>query len=189
MLPLMFYVSAIAVGLAMTIFESWHSSRAFGRALESPLLVGLGRVLAVVLSFYLWIRFLDLVHRNALVLLKQNRIETWLFALEIALMAVPMVLLYQSSIRMRPGGLYICAVMVVFGFITNRLNVGTTGLEAGSGTHYIPKWSEVAVTLSIVAAGFAIFRAVVRNFPVFEPQSHDNGHVELEQAGAPVAAR
>ena len=38
MLPLMFYVSAIAVGLAMTIFESWHSSRAFGRALELPLL-------------------------------------------------------------------------------------------------------------------------------------------------------
>jgi Ni/Fe-hydrogenase subunit HybB-like protein len=83
MLPLMFYVSAIAVGLAMTIFESWHSSRAFGRALELPLLASMGRVLAVVLSFYLWIRFLDLLHRNALSLLKLNRIETWLFALEI----------------------------------------------------------------------------------------------------------
>jgi hypothetical protein len=34
------------------------------------------------MSFYLWIRFLDLAHRNALGLLKQNRIETWLFALE-----------------------------------------------------------------------------------------------------------
>jgi hypothetical protein len=43
----------------------------------------------------------------------------------------------------------------------------------------------VAVTLSIVAAGFAIFRAVVRNFPVFEAQSHD----ELEEAGATVPAR
>ncbi len=181
MLPLMFYVSAIAVGLAMTIFESWHSSRAFGRALELPLLVGLGRVLAVVLSVYLWIRFLDLIHRNALVLLKQNRIETWLFALEIALIVVPMVLLYQSGIRMRPGALYACAVMVVFGFITNRLNVGTTGLEAGSGTHYIPKWSEVAVTLSIVAAGFAIFRGVVRHFPVFEVQSHNYLPSESEE--------
>ena len=38
-LPLLFWVSAIAVGLAMTIFESWHSSRAFGRALELPLLL------------------------------------------------------------------------------------------------------------------------------------------------------
>lgn len=184
MLPLMFYVSAIAAGLAMTIFESWHSSRAFGRALELPLLVSMGRVLAVVLSVYLWIRFLDLAHRNALVLLKQNRIETWLFALEIALMVVPMLLLYQAGIRMRPGGLYACAVMVLFGFIANRLNVGTTGLEAGSGTHYIPKWSEVAITLSIVAAGFAIFWTVARYFPVFEAPSHENPRSELKEEEA-----
>ena len=56
-LPLLFYISAIAVGLAMTIFESWHSSRAFGRALELPLLASMGRVLAVICSVYLWVRF------------------------------------------------------------------------------------------------------------------------------------
>ena len=167
LLPLLFYISAIAVGLAMTIFESWHSSRAFGRALESPLLAGMARVLAVILSVYLWIRFLDLGHRGALGLLLENRIETWLFALEIALLAIPALLLYQARVRMKPGALYGCAVMVVFGFIANRLNVGITGLEAGSGTHYTPRWTEVAVTLSIVAAGFAIFRAVAQYFPVF----------------------
>ena len=179
-LPLLFYVSAIAVGLAMTIFESWHSSRAFGRALELPLLASLARVLAVVLSVYLWIRFLDLSHRHVFGLLSQNRIETWLFGLEIALMVVPTVLLYQARVRLRPGALYACAVMVVFGFIANRLNVGTTGLEAGSGTHYIPKWSEIAVTLSIVAAGFAIFRMVAQYFPIFEAQSHEREPAERE---------
>jgi Ni/Fe-hydrogenase subunit HybB-like protein len=172
-LPLLFYISAIAAGLAMTIFESWHSSRAFGRALELPLLASMGRVLAVVMSVYLWIRFLDLSHRHVIGLLTQNRIETWLFALEIGLMVVPTVLLYQSSVRRRPGALYACAVMVVFSFITNRLNVGTTGLEAGSGTHYIPKWSEVAITLSIVAAGFAIFRMIAQYFPVFEAHAQE----------------
>ena len=173
-LPLLFYVSAIAVGLAMTIFESWHSSRAFGRALELPLLASMARVLAVILSVYLWIRFLDFSHRHVFGLLLQNRIETWLFALEIALMLVPAVLLYQARIRMNPGALYACAVMVVFGFMTNRLNVGTTGLEAGSGTHYLPKWSEIAITLSIVAAGFAIFRIIAQYFPVFE--AHQTSH-------------
>jgi Ni/Fe-hydrogenase subunit HybB-like protein len=71
--------------------------------------------------------------------------------------------------------------MVVFGFITNRLNVGITGLEAGSGTHYIPKWSEVAVTLSIVAAGFAIFHFVAQNFPVFEAAAHEPSQPALEE--------
>jgi len=187
-LPVLFYVSAIAVGLAMTIFESWHSSRAFGRALELPILSGLARVLAVVMSVYLWVRFLDLAHRHVFPLLLRNRIETWLFALEIVLMAVPTVLLYQASVRERPGALYACAVMVVFGFITNRLNVGTAGLEAGSGTHYIPRWSEIAVTLSIVAAGFAIFRVIAQYFPIFEEEhSHVAACAITEHEEDPVA--
>ena len=41
LLPVFFFVSALTVGLAMTIFESWHSSKAFGRQLELPLLKGL----------------------------------------------------------------------------------------------------------------------------------------------------
>jgi Ni/Fe-hydrogenase subunit HybB-like protein len=183
-LPLLFWVSAIAVGLAMTIFESWHSSRAFGRALELPLLASMGRVLAVLMSVYLWIRFLDMSHRHVFGLLSRNRTETWLFGLEIALMTIPTVLLFQARVRMRPGALYACAVMVVFGFITNRLNVGITGLEAGSGTHYIPKWSEVAVTLSIVAAGFAIFHFIARNFLVFETERHEATHTERAETEA-----
>lgn len=178
-LPAMFYLSAIGVGLAMTIFESWHSSRAFGRALELPLLMSMGRVLAVLMSVYLWLRLVDLARRDVLGLLLRNRMETWLFFLEIALMAVPTVLLFQKSVRMRPDALYACAVMLVFGFIANRLNVGVTALEAGSGVHYVPKWSEVAVTLSIVAVGFAIFRAVAQYFPVFEAQA-------VEAADQPV---
>jgi Ni/Fe-hydrogenase subunit HybB-like protein len=172
LLPLLFYISAIGVGLAMTIFESWHSSRAFGRALELPLLASMARVLAVLMSVYLWIRILDLTHRGAWGLLSQNRTETWLFLLEMALMLVPTLMLFQKRVRLNPGALYACAVMLVFGFITNRLNVGITGIEAASGTHYFPKWSEVAVTLSICALGFAIFRIVGQYFPIFEAASH-----------------
>jgi Ni/Fe-hydrogenase subunit HybB-like protein len=184
LLPLLFFISSLAAGLAMTIFESWHSSHAFGRALELPLLASLGRVLAVVMAVYLWIRFLDLANRGVLGLVLRNRIETWLFALEIGLMAVPTILLFQRKIRMRPGALYACAVMAVFSLIANRLNVGTTGLEAGSGTHYVPRWSEVAVTLSIVGAGFLIFRLVAEYFPVFEAHSQQQAPEELGETEA-----
>jgi Ni/Fe-hydrogenase subunit HybB-like protein len=177
-LPAMFFLSSVGVGLAMTIFESWHSSRAFGRALELSLLASMGRVLGVLMSVYLWLRFLDLARRGVLGLLLRNRTETWLFFLEIALMAVPTILLFQKSIRMRPGALYACAIMLVFGFIANRLNVGVTALEAGSGTHYVPRWSEVAITLSIVAAGFAIFRVIAQYFPIFE--AHAEARVTRE---------
>jgi Ni/Fe-hydrogenase subunit HybB-like protein len=78
--------------------------------------------------------------------------------------------------------------MIVFGVVANRLNTGITGLEAGSGTHYIPKWSEVAITLSIVAAGFAIFRVAAQYFPVFEARSHGTASSEVVETEAdPVA--
>jgi Ni/Fe-hydrogenase subunit HybB-like protein len=180
MLPVMFYISAICAGFAMTIFESWHSSRAFGRALELPLLASMGKVLAVMMTVYLWVRFLDLYRRGVIGLLAQNRMETWLFALEIGLAVVPAVLLFKERIRMRPGALYACAVMVVFSFIANRLNVGITGMEAASGTHYIPKWSELAITFSIVALGFAIFRVIAQYFPIFDAEEHGDVCSQLD---------
>jgi Ni/Fe-hydrogenase subunit HybB-like protein len=189
LLPLLFYISAIAVGLSMTIFESWHSSRAFGRALELPLLASMARVLAVLMSAYLWLRFLDMARRDVFGLLLRNRTETWLFALEIGLMVVPTLLLYQRKVRMSPGALYACVVMILFGFIANRLNVAVTGMEAGSGTHYVPRWTEVAVTLSIVGAGFAIFRVVAEYFPIFEAHpSNEEAPRMAEMEAAPVAA-
>lgn len=167
MLPIQFYISAICVGLAMTIFESWHSSRAFRKELEFGLLKNLGRVLAVVLSAYLAMRFADLARRHALGYLFENRMESYLFGFEISLLLLPALLLYRAHVRNNPVALYASAVMVVLGFITNRLNVAITGVEAASGVTYIPKWTEVMVTLSIIAAGFAVFRLAAKHLPVF----------------------
>jgi Ni/Fe-hydrogenase subunit HybB-like protein len=112
-------------------------------------------------------RFMDLSGRGVLGALGEQRPETWLFWLEIGLMVVPMLLLFREHVRRNPPALYGCAVMVIFGFIAHRLNVSVTGMEAGSGTAYIPRWTEVMVTLAIIAIGFAVFRYAVRKLPVF----------------------
>lgn len=172
MLPVLFYVSAICVGLAMTIFESWHSSRAFGKELELPLVKRLAEVLAVCIAVYLSIRFLDLWHRRALSSLDQPGIERWLFMLEIFLMAIPMLLLFRAKVRANPGAIYASVTMFLLGFVTNRLNVSVTGLESASGVRYIPKWTEIAVTLGLIALGFAIFRFAAKSLPIFAEEKH-----------------
>jgi Ni/Fe-hydrogenase subunit HybB-like protein len=169
-LPLLFFVSAICVGFAMTIFESWHSSRAFGKELEAGLLAGMARVLAVLLLVYLLLRFLDLSQRGALARVAEPSGETWLFLLEVALWVAAAALLFVRRVRARPGALYAASLLVIFGFVTNRLNVSVTGMEAGSGVRYIPKWTEIAVTLAIVAVGFAIFRFAVQHLPIFSDE-------------------
>jgi Ni/Fe-hydrogenase subunit HybB-like protein len=182
MLPVLFYISAIAVGLAMTIFESWHSSKAFGRALEWPLIQKLSRVLAVVIAVYLTMRFLDLNHRGAWSALEDPGWESRLFVLEIMLMAVPMLLLFRERTRERPYTMYAAVTMYLFGFVVNRLNIAVTGMERASGVSYFPKFTEVVITLAIVAVGFAVFKLAARHLPVFEPVhgSEQGGGAEPE---------
>ncbi len=168
LLPLLFYVSAIAVGLAMTIFESWHSARAFGRALEFTLVQKLSRLLAVVIAVYLTIRLLDLRHRGGLALLSEPGNERIFFGLEMVLMAVPMLLLFRERTRQHPFSIYVSAVLFLLGFVTHRLNVSVTAMERAAGVAYVPKWTEVVITLAITAAGFALFRLAARYLPVFE---------------------
>jgi Ni/Fe-hydrogenase subunit HybB-like protein len=180
LLPILFFVSAIAAGLAMTIFESWHSARAFARQLEFPLVQKLSRVLAVMISVYLVMRVMDLNSRRAWGMLDQPGLERWLFTLEIVLMAVPMLLLFRERTRRSPRAIYVSAVMYLLGFVTNRLNTGLTAFERAAGVHYVPKWSEVAVTLGIVAAGFAIFRVAAHHLPVFESESLPPAPAEWE---------
>ena len=50
-LPIMFFISAISVGLAMIIFESSLSSRYFKRGLEIHLLAKLAKAIPVVCPF------------------------------------------------------------------------------------------------------------------------------------------
>jgi Ni/Fe-hydrogenase subunit HybB-like protein len=186
LLPVFFFISAIAVGLAMTIFESCMSSKHFGRQLELPILQELGRVLVVVLSVYGVLRFEDLLHRGVLKLTLQPGYEMYLFWLEIMLsLVLPLLLLSQKKVRLSAGGLYVAAVLVVLGFITNRLNVSITGLESAAGMHYVPKWTEIAVTGAIIAAGFALFGLAEKYLPIFPAEQP---HQVFERQPA-VAAR
>jgi Ni/Fe-hydrogenase subunit HybB-like protein len=186
LLPVFFFLSAIAVGLAMTIFESSMSAKHFGQHLELPIIQELGRVLLVVLAIYGILRFEDLLHRDALKLIFRPGYETYLFWIETALTLIfPLLLLLQKKVRATAGGLYVIAVLVLLGFITNRLNVSITGLESSAGLHYVPRWTEFAVTALIVAGGFALFGLAVKYLPIF-PAEIVHGRQEPEVVSAAV---
>ncbi len=168
LLPLFFFTSAIAVGLAMVIVESYLSQRAFRRHLEMELLEPLGRTMVVVLSVYGILRLQDLARRGALTELRHPGYEGSMFLLEAGLgVLLPIVLLAIPKIRMRQSGLVAGAFLVVLGFVMNRLNVSLTGMERALGGGYFPSWMEVAVSLALVAAGFGLFGLAVRFLPIF----------------------
>ena len=171
LLPLFFFISAVGAGMAMVIFESNLSARAFGQEIEMPLLAALGRAMAVVLGVYGILRLQDLWGRGALAHLREPSTETVLFALEIVLgLLIPLSLLLLRRVREDREGLFAAAVLVITGFFLNRLNVSITGLEYSARAHYFPKWTEVAVTLSMVGIGFVCFALAARYLNVFEAE-------------------
>lgn len=167
-LPFFFFGSAVAVGLAMTIFESTQSAKALGRHLELPVLVRLGGALLVALWVNALLRFEDYFHRGLLRQILRPSYEAYFLWLEVALsFVIPIVLLSFRKVRLSQDGLYLASVISLFGFITNRLNVSLIGFETYVGHHYVPKWTEFSVTLMIIAMGFAAFRVAVQYLPIF----------------------
>jgi Ni/Fe-hydrogenase subunit HybB-like protein len=169
MLPVLFFVSAIAIGLAMTIFESAMSARHFpGHALEKPLIVGLGRILLVALIIYGVVRLQNLHAREALPFAMQSSYEAVMFWLEAFLaFLLPIALLLFPKVRSNPSRLYFVSILVICGFVLNRLNVSMTGMEGAAGVRYLPKWTEVSITLSIIAVGIFLFTMAVKYLPIF----------------------
>jgi len=188
-LPFFFFGSAIAVGLSMTIFESTLSSRKFGRQLELPVLIELGGALLVVLWINALLRAEDFIHRDQVANIFKPSYEAYFLWLELMLaFVIPITLLSFKKIRRSPDGLYLAAVICLLGFVTNRLNVSVTGFETWVGHHYIPRWTEFMITLSIITAGFALFGLAVKYLPIFPAEHGQDSDRELIQGSivAPV---
>jgi len=186
-LPLFFFLSAIAGGLAMVIFESYLSARAHGKQLEFSILVKLSRVIVVVLSLWLILRFQELSANNALKYIFDGSEESIFFLAEVGLGAIlPIVLLLIPRIRENMAGLFLSSVLVLLGFVTNRLNVSITGMTRSAGVEYTPSWMELAVTASIVGAGFVLFSLASKYLPIF--QSHDEPHTVQPKYRPPLVA-
>jgi Ni/Fe-hydrogenase subunit HybB-like protein len=170
LLPLFFIISAIGVGLALLIMASHLSARAFGASIEEPILSDLGKAMAVVMLLYATVRFQDLWARGTLVYLRQATVESTAFLLEVTVgVLLPIILLLIRRIRENPEGRFVAAVLVITGFLLNRLNVSITGIEGWAGGRYIPRWTEAAVSLSTVAAAVFAFALAVRYLNVFPP--------------------
>jgi Ni/Fe-hydrogenase subunit HybB-like protein len=177
-LPVFFWMSAVAVGLAMTIVESTLSSKAFKRGLELDLLADLAKAASVVLLVYLAVRGADLIARGAWPLLFEPNLQAIAFWAEIGLgVIVPAIIFAIKPLRYKPAVLFSGALMVVlFGIVLNRLNVGIIGLLPYTGNIYSPSWMEVVVTITLVSAGVIAFGLAAKYLPVFPEEGEHATH-------------
>lgn len=176
-LPLTFFVSAVAAGVAMVIVESTISASYFGRAVEVHLLQDVGHVLCWSIFGILTLRAVDLVLRGVgteLLVLTPQSLAFWI---EVMVgLIVPLAILLTPEFAASGRWLFVASLMVIAGLLINRMNVAVVGITSTYGATYYPHWMEVAITAGIVAAGVLAYVVICSNFPVFTSAHPQEAH-------------
>lgn len=168
MLPVYFYLTAIATGFAMVVFESYLSSRAFGKELELPLLSTCGLISVSTLGIYFVMKITELsINGNISYILAGDFLANMFLAEMLVGVIIPAAILLSKHRRRNRTYLYTGIIFVIMGFLMNRMNVGVTSISVYTGTNYFPSIGEISITLMIVVLGMMTFKFAVKNFPVF----------------------
>jgi len=198
-LPVQFFISAIALGLMMVSLESLVSHWLYRRQPESNLVAGLGKAAVWVLSIYLIVKFVDIAVSGKVGLIFAGDWESNLFLFELLISTIiPIILFSIPRVRASAGGQWVGSSLVIFGMILNRLDVGGITMLSTTGDAYIPSWMEISISLGVVSGAALVFLFAVEKLHIWEsrprhPESEPHTQPEFDYSsrvwlGAPLVA-
>lgn len=167
-LPLLFLLSAIAVGFPMVIFESLIASRSLKLKPEMHILSKLGGMIAPLLGLYLAFKIGDMVIRETFVYLTEFNTASVMFTIELLFgVVIPLRMLLSPKVLKSPALLFTASVLVVLGVLINRINNFVIAYTPPYADYsYFPSIGEISVTVGFVAMLVLLYRFFVINFPV-----------------------
>jgi Ni/Fe-hydrogenase subunit HybB-like protein len=190
-LPLLFLLSAVAVGLSMVIFESLVSAWAFHRRPEMEVLESLSRIVPVVLLVYLGCKAADVAIRGVAPHLLDRSPASIIFMVEVGLgVVVPIMLMLWPRVRRSPRLLLGAATLTVLGVAGNRIDVFLVAYSPPFADHrYFPSFGEIAVTVGLIAGLVLLYRFLVTVLPILPGGEHTGpAHPDRHRSRIRVAA-
>jgi Ni/Fe-hydrogenase subunit HybB-like protein len=166
LLPLLYLMTAFAIGFAVVIFESCLTAAGFKRPLEMYLLGKLSKVMLWMLAAYLTIRVVDLIVRGAVGSMFEFSIEALMFWIETALFIAPLVILANAKARNNPAKLFVAACSLMLAGFLLRIDSYLVGYETGPGWHYFPSVPEMMISIGVIAIEILGYIVLVRYLPI-----------------------
>jgi len=184
-LPLLFLMSAIAVGFPMVVFEQYYAAWAFKRKVPMHLLAPLSRFAVVFLGLYLLAKISDLIIRDAYVGLLTPSTASVMWIVEVTVgVLIPLGMLVSERVRRRPALLFSACCLIIAGIVMNRINVFLIAYRPPYMTEpYIPSVAEVLVSVGLTAGLIFMYRAIVSFFPVY---AAEDSEAPAQSAAAPL---
>ncbi len=167
--PLLFLLSAIAVGYPMVIMESLTAAKSFGLKPEMDALRRLARFVGPLLGVYLAAVLADMVIRGTYVYLEKVTKESVLWTIEILFgVIIPMRMFFWDKVLRSKTLLYVASLMVIiFGIALNRFDVFITAYTPPYYFRtYWPSIGEISITVGLISIEILLYRALVMIFPV-----------------------
>jgi len=164
-LPLLFLISALAMGYGVVMLEATLVNRAFKTPSEARLFARLARVVAGLLAGYLLLRWGDLAYRGYLGLAFAGDWDGNLFLIETALFLVPLFVLVSHR-RTRQRWQFLAAVSLLAGGSLYRLNAYLMAVRPGNGWTYFPSAPELMITIGVVCLEIMLYLLFIKTLPV-----------------------
>ncbi|MFC1514018.1 NrfD/PsrC family molybdoenzyme membrane anchor subunit [candidate division KSB1 bacterium] len=173
-IPVLFLISAVALGLMMVTLESTISSWLYRKKHETNILAGLGKAAVWVLSAYIIVRLVDLAVRGNFGLIFDGSWESAVFIIELFISAIiPASILSISKVRNSRAGLAAASFMTVSGIVLHRINASGVSQIRVTGTDYFPSLIEISISLWVVSGAILVFMFFVERFKVFEHEADE----------------
>ena len=187
-IPVLFLVSSIYSGMSIIIIEGAISHRVFKdkitpkhHAEHTDIMVGLGRVAAIVLFVYFFMKVLVMIHGQHWNLLA-TPMGHWYLVEIIGFVVFPFLLFLMGTKKRDDKVLLTAAIVAALGIILNRLNVSVVAFKWYSPMHYFPSWMEIEITLAVIFSEIWVFRWVVNRMPVLSESPAWAKQIERELA-------
>ncbi len=175
LLPLLFLLSAIAVGYPMVIFETTIATASLKLEDEMEVLSPLSRITIGLLGIYLALKVGDMVVRGTYVYLADGSSESLSFLVEIIFgVTVPWILLMCPAVRRSRRWLFITCAMIVGGVALNRINVFLVAFNTPYAEQsYFPSIGEISITAGLIAGIIFVYRIAVTYLPVISARRRE----------------
>jgi molybdopterin-containing oxidoreductase family membrane subunit len=195
-MPIMFILSAVAVGPSLTMAVAYVTEWVTGKkSVPNEVLRAIARFSGFAIMVYGYIRFWDLaavtyygrtpsVSESFNLLSQQTpyNFSFWIFEIILGVI-LPAVLFLSPRFNRNPGYLVIGAVFAVIGVVINRWNVTVGGLfvplSYSPGTlyqlapgKYFPGLPEWGIAVGIIGYALTMLTLGVRYLPLFGKEEH-----------------
>jgi formate dehydrogenase iron-sulfur subunit len=171
-MPVYFFLSSIAAGLALVVLVELWIAKVWGRPVRIGQLAALAKLGFWALLAYEAFRVGDLVVRGELTPALDGP-KGALLAVELLLGgAVPLLILGTPKLRLRPAALFWGALLACGGVVLNRVSVVALAMNLrgpipqAHPQAYAPSAFEWGVSVGLVAATIFLFGLAVRHLPV-----------------------